>query len=96
MQSMGALQQSIDIGKRLLVWTRAVEIQELTARGIHPDSAEARRYKGRATPPRFRIPPRLGRQLGGGPQRLPGGYSGAARLWGTLRALMTRLKAAVQ
>ncbi len=95
MHDLGALRESIELGKRVMVWSRAAEIQALAAKGVHPSSRAARRAMGRALPPRFYNAPILRRRCDPGPQRLPGGYTDDARLWATLRVLMGKLRKAI-
>ncbi len=95
MEEVGALPQALEIGRDLLVWSRAVELQSMASRGLDPSSQAARRVSGRARPPKIVVMPLMCSRLGGA-QRMPGGYSEAARLWGTLRSIAARLKAAIQ
>ncbi len=95
MEDVGALPQALSMGRRLMIWARASELQELAAKGIDAGTMAAKRVLGRAMPPKFSEAPLIAHRLTG-PQRLPGGYSEAARLWGTLRAVASRLKTAMQ
>ncbi len=95
MHDLGALRESIEIGKQVMVWSRAAEIQALAAKGVDPTTRAARKAMGRALPPRFYNAPILRRRCDPGPQRLPGGYTDDARLWATLRVLMGKLRKAL-
>ncbi len=88
---VGGLDDSVNLGKQLLIWSRAVENQALAARGIDPQGHMARKAKGRAAPLRFVEAPIARRRCDPGPQRLPGGYTDAARIWATLRIFLVRL-----
>ncbi len=95
MNDLGALRESIELGKQVMVWSRATEIQALAAKGVDPTARAARKAMGRALPPRFYNAPILRRRCDPGPQRLPGGYTDDARLWATLRVLFGKLRKAL-
>ncbi len=91
MNDIGALDESIDLGNKLMHWSRAVEHQALAARGIDSHGGNASKAKGRSMPPRFVDAPIARRRCDPGAQRLPGGYNDRARLWATLKVLVARL-----
>ncbi len=95
MRDLGCLDESVELGKRVMAWARASELQALAARGIDLAAREAGRAKGRALPPRFYQAPILRRRCDPGPQRLPGGCTDDARLWATLHVMLGKLRKAM-
>ncbi len=94
-ERLGYLDDSIEVGKRLLAWARAMELQGLSGSFGAEMADGGAAFMGRALPPRFCRRPVLPRYLDGGPQRFLGGCSEQALLWGTLRACAIKVKRAM-
>ncbi len=74
----------------------AHELHDLASNGYDVNAEEAILTMGRMKPPSFRKVPLVAKRMDDGGQRCPGGYSQAARLWVTLRAMINRITKAEQ
>ena len=94
-EALGIGPEAEQLGRRLLRWARALELQALSRAGTA--SPDARSFCGRAGAPVFFTKPALDKpRLTAAALRVPGGYSILARLWATLRALAARVRSALR
>ncbi len=87
-------EHSAVVTRRLAVWSRATELQALAARGIHAHAEAAEKALGRGLQSNVVAARAICRRCDPGAQRVRGGYTDMARLWATIRAGLSRLRAA--